>query len=133
VVLGHLGVNVPDLARARAYYDEFMPAVGFEPFLSASDEFSYRPANGKVGTYVFFYPSLEGADYSRHRTGLQHLAFIVPTRTAVRGVHALVRSLGSAVVHEPRHFPEYGSSYFATFWSDPFGFMLEAVCHHDRD
>ena len=133
MVLGHLGVNVPDLKAAKAYYDQIMPAVGFEPFLTGADEFAYRPAHGKVGTYVFFYPSLETADYSRHRTGLQHLAFIVPTRSAVLDVHAMVTNLGSVVVHEPRHYPEYGPSYFATFWSDPFGFMLEAVCHHDRD
>ena len=133
MVLGHLGVNVPDLATAKVYYDRLMPALGFEPFLAASDEFAYRPANGKAGTFVFFYPSLETADYSRHRTGLQHLGFMVPTRTAVRDVHVLVMRLGSTVLSEPQHFPQYGPSYFATFWSDPFGFMLEAVCHHDRD
>ncbi len=37
------------------------------------------------------------------------------------------------VLHEPPHFPQYPQPYFATFWLDPFGFMLEAVCHHDRE
>jgi catechol 2,3-dioxygenase-like lactoylglutathione lyase family enzyme len=133
MVLGHLGVNVPDLAAAKAYYDQVMPALAYEQFLAAPDEFGYQPAKGKRGTYVFFYPSLEAAEYSRHRTGLQHLAFIMPTRTVVRDVHNLVVSLGSTVVHEPQNFPQYGPSYFAVFWSDPFGFMLEAVCHHDRE
>jgi len=133
MVLGHLGVNVPDLAAAKAYYDQLMPALAYEQFLAAPDEFAYQPAEGKRGTYVFFYPSLEAAEYSRHRTGLQHLAFIMPTRTAVREVHKLVVSLGSTVLHEPQHFPQYGPSYFAVFWSDLFGFMLEAVCHHDRE
>jgi hypothetical protein len=36
------------------------------------------------------------------------------------------------VLHAPQEFPEYAPPYFATFWLDPFGFMLEAVCHHDR-
>ena len=26
-VLGHLGINVPDLAAARAYYDAIMPLL----------------------------------------------------------------------------------------------------------
>jgi catechol 2,3-dioxygenase-like lactoylglutathione lyase family enzyme len=133
MVLGHIGVNVPDLRVAKSYYDDVMPALGFEEFLTAPDEFAYRPANGKVGTYVFFYPSLESGEYSRHCTGLQHLAFILPTRTDVRTVHALVTTLGSVVLHKPRHFPEYAASYYATFWSDPFGVTLEAVCHHDRE
>jgi catechol-2,3-dioxygenase len=29
-VLGHLGVNVPDLERAKSYYGEVMPLLGFE-------------------------------------------------------------------------------------------------------
>ena len=61
--LGHLGLNVRDLTRAKAYYDKVMPLLGYEDFLSAEDP----------------------------------------------------------------------PPYFATFWIDPFGFMLEAVCHHDRD
>ena len=75
--------------------------------------------------------------YSRHRTGLQHLAFMVRTHAAVTEVHGAVTELasrfGGRVLHEPQHFPQYPPPYFATFWLDPFGFMLEAVCHHDRE
>jgi catechol 2,3-dioxygenase-like lactoylglutathione lyase family enzyme len=131
-MIGHLGLNVPDLAAARRYSDALMPALDFEPFLHRDDEFSYRPAGGRPGTYLFFYPSQEdGAEYSRHRTGLQHLAFIVPARSRVHAVHELVQSLGSLVIHVPREFPEYHPGYYATFWHDPHGFMLEAVCHKD--
>src|SRR5687768_5416672 len=99
-MLGHLGINVPDLANAKTYYDEVMPLLGYEPFLSAKDQFAYLPAGGKRGTYLFFYPTLDlAADYSRHRTGLQHLAFTVPTRSAVAAVHELVVARGSEVVH----------------------------------
>lgn len=130
--IGHLGLNVADLEVARAYYDRLMPAVEFEPFLSDADQIAYRPVGGKPGTYVFIYPALDDGDYSRDRAGLQHLAFMVRTRSAVDEIHALVRELGSTVIHEPRNFPEYPQPYYATFWLDPDGFMLEAVCHHDR-
>lgn len=132
-MLGHLGINVPDLSAAKGYYDALMPRVGFEPFLDAADEFAFRPAGGKPGTYLFFYPAADIAPYSRRHVGLQHLAFMVKTRSAVHEVHRLVRSLGSEVLHEPQVFPQYPQPYFATFWLDPFGMMLEAVCHHDRD
>ncbi len=131
--LGHLGLNVPDLARAKAYYDAVMPALGYEPFLAHDDEFAYRPVGGKAGTFLFFYPETDPGAYSAERTGLQHLAFIVRTRTAVREAAALAASLGSTVVHEPQEWPQYPPPYFACFWRDPNGFLLEAVCHHDRD
>lgn len=131
-MLGHIGVNVPDLAAARAHYDELMPLLGFEPFLSADDEFAYRPAGGKLGTWLFFYPSTEPGPYARTRTGLQHLAFMVPTRARVREVHHAALELGGETVHEPQHWPQYPPPYYAAFWLDPFGLMIEAVCHKDR-
>jgi catechol 2,3-dioxygenase-like lactoylglutathione lyase family enzyme len=127
--LGHVGVNVPNLVHAKAYYDTVMPLLGYEAFLSRPDEFAYKPAEGKVGTYVFFYPSLDEGEYSRHRTGLQHLAFMVKSRDVVQDVHRVIVALGSEVVSPPREFPEYHAGYYATFWLDPYGQMLEAVCH----
>ena len=136
-MLGHVGINVPDLAAARRYYGAIMPLVGFEKYLDTDDQFAYRPMAGKPGTYLFFYPSTQQSRYSRHQTGLQHLAFMVRTRSAVMAVHTVVAELaerfGGRVVHEPQVFPQYPQPYFATFWLDPSGFMLEAVCHYDRD
>lgn len=136
-MLGHVGLNVPDLRAAKAYYEVIMPLVGFEPFLEADDEFAYRPRGGKPGTYLFFYPAADESQYSRHRTGLQHLAFMVPTRSAVHAVHdsvaAIAPRLGGSILHAPQRFEQYPQPYFATFWLDPWGVMLEAVCHHDRN
>ena len=133
VVLGHLGVNVPDLWRAAEYYRPLLPLLGYEPFATAEDAIAFMPAGGKRGAYLFFYEATEEGTYTREATGLQHLAFIVPTRRAVHDVHAHVTDAGSTVLHPPREWPQYPPPYFATFWLDPFGFMLEAVCHHDRD
>ena len=127
-MLGHIGVNVRDLVQAKSYYDSLMPLLGFEPYISAPDQFAYRRVSGGTGTLLFFYPALEDAPYSRHQPGLQHLAFMVESRSAVHAVHAKVQVLGSEVIHPPRQFPQYRPNYYATFWLDPDGFMLEAVC-----
>ena len=131
-VLGHLGINVPDLVAAKAYYDELMPLLDFEPFVEAPDQFAYRPAGGRPGTFLFVYPASDATPYSHDRTGLQHLAFMVPTRSAVHRVHDHVRDSGDRVLHAPQEWPQYPPPYFAAFWRDPFGFTIEAVCHHDR-
>ncbi|MGH3392864.1 MAG: VOC family protein [Actinomadura sp.] len=129
--LGHLGINVPDLRRARSYYDELMPLLGFEPFVSGADQFSYRPADGKPGTHLFFYPARDDGPYSPHRPGLQHLAFIVKTRAEVHAAHGWALDHGDEVLHAPQEFPQYHSGYYAVFWSDPDGITLEVVCHRD--
>jgi catechol 2,3-dioxygenase-like lactoylglutathione lyase family enzyme len=127
--LGHLGINVSDLDRSRTYYAKLLPTFGFEQFLDNDDEFAWRPAGGKVGTYLFFYPSLETGSYSADRTGLQHLAFIVATKQAVEEASVLATKLGSSIEHQPQDWPQYPPPYFATFWRDPDGILLEAVCH----
>jgi catechol 2,3-dioxygenase-like lactoylglutathione lyase family enzyme len=110
-MLGHVGVNVPDLRRAKSYYGAIMPLVGFERYLDADDEFAYRPLGGKPGTYLFFYRSAESSPYSRHQTGLQHLAFAVRTRSVVNTIHTVITELaprfGGRVLHEPQVFPQY--------------------------
>lgn len=131
-MLGHLGLQVPDLAAAKAYYDQLVELLGFEEYLDHLDEFAYRPAGGRPGTYLFFYQAASSAAFDASRPGLQHLAFMVRTRHAVDAVYARVIELGGEVVHEPRVFAEYPPPYYATFWRDPFGFLLEAVCHRDR-
>ena len=132
-MLGHLGINVPDLSAAKSYYGEIMPMLGFEEYFSTADEVAFKPAGGKQGTFVFFYPAEEVGLYSRHGVGLQHLAFSVAARSVVVAVHDRVLSLGGEVLHAPQNFPQYPPPYYATFWLDPFGCMLEAVCHRDRD
>ena len=132
-MLGHLGINVPDLAAAKHYYDALMPLVGFETYFATDNEFSYKPADGKAGTFIFFYPSAAPGAYSPEKTGLQHLAFMVRGRAAVDEIHAHALAAGNKVIHAPQQFPQYPGHYYATFWFDPHGIMLEAVCHHDRD
>jgi catechol 2,3-dioxygenase-like lactoylglutathione lyase family enzyme len=131
--LGHLGVNVSHLVEAKKYYDEFMELVSYVPFLDTDDEFSYRPADQKPGTFIFFYKSTEPGGYSRHRPGLQHLAFMVKSRSAVQRAHEWAQDRGAEILYAPREFPEYHEGYYATFWLSPEGFMLEVVCHRDQD
>ena len=127
-MLRHVGVNVRDLAQAKVYYDILMPLLGFEPHIVSEDQFAYRPINDEPGASLFFYPALEHSPYSRHEPGLQHLAFMVESRAAVHAAHTKAIELGSEVVHPPQVFSQYRPYYFATFWLDLEGFMLEAVC-----
>ena len=129
--IGHLGLTVPDLAAARAFYDGLLPLLGYEPFFVHDDECAYLPAGGKRGTFLFLYPGSPERPYDPAAAGLQHLAFMVPTRQAVRDAHAAALRLGAEPVHEPQPWPQYPPPYFAAFWRDPHGFLLEAVCHKD--
>jgi len=127
-MIRHIGINVHDLAKAKFYYDNLLPSLGFEPHIVAEDQFAYRPSDNPSGPAIFFYPALEDARYSRHKPGLQHLAFTAESRSAVNDIYDKAQLLGSEIIYPPQLFPQYRPHYFATFWLDPEGIMLEAVC-----
>lgn len=125
--LDHIGINVPDVAVAREYYDALMPLVGFELFVSGEDWVSYAPDRGN-GTQLFFYTAQEGGgSYSRDRPGMQHLCFLVNTRAEVHAAYEWALEQGNEVLYEPQTFPQYHPDHYAVYWVDPHGFKLEVV------
>ncbi|MGA8040892.1 MAG: VOC family protein, partial [Acidimicrobiia bacterium] len=82
---------------------------------------------------LFLYEAKEPHEYSRHGTGLQHLAFMVSTRAEVERACEWARDRGDEIVRAPKAFPHYGPHQFATFILDPHGFMIEVVTHESVD
>jgi catechol 2,3-dioxygenase-like lactoylglutathione lyase family enzyme len=128
--IDHIGIGVPDLIAAKEYYDDLMHVLGFRQWFERSLDgpLNYGP-DGALGSQLFFYQAEEPGLYSRHQTGLHHLAFLVESRTVVREAHEWARARQAVILDEPREFPQYGEHCFATYWLDPHGFKLEAVCH----
>ena len=123
----HFGLNVPDVEAAKAFYDEFMPLVGYMPYFGTG----YVPTDWN-GAQIFLYPATEDGRHSRLRSGLSHIAFLVNTRAEVHRAHewAVARSL--EVLNPPKPWPEYGETFYATYFLDPHGFMLEVVSFEKR-
>jgi catechol 2,3-dioxygenase-like lactoylglutathione lyase family enzyme len=129
--IDHIGIGVPDLAAAKLYYDDLMSILGLRQWFKTGPEgsFNYGP-DGAQGSQLFFYQARESDTYSRHRTGLNHIAFLVTTRAIVREAHDWALARNAKILREPAHFPEYGEHCYATYWLDPHGFKLEVVCHN---
>ena len=127
--IDHIGIGVPDLGATKQYYDDLMSVLGLREWFETGPEgpLNYGP-DGAQGSQLFFYGVAPGA-YSRHQTGLHHLAFLVPSRAVVREAHAWARARDAVILDEPAEFPQYGPHCFATYWLDPHGIKLEAVCH----
>ena len=93
-LIDHIGIGVPDLAAAKQYYDELMSVLGLKEWFPTGPggPLNYGP-DGALGSQLFFYQAEEVGTYSRHETGLHHLAFLVESREVVREAHAWARRL----------------------------------------
>jgi catechol 2,3-dioxygenase-like lactoylglutathione lyase family enzyme len=128
--IDHIGIGVPDLDATRQYYDELMSILGLREWFATGPggPLNYGP-DGDRGSQLFLYQADEPGTYSRHEAGLHHLAFLVESRAVVREAHAWARARDAVILDEPQEFPPYGEHCYATYWLDPHGFKLEAVCH----
>ena len=128
--IDHIGIGVPDLGAAKQYYDELMSVLGLREWFHTGPggPLNYGPDGGQ-GAQLFFYQAEGPATYSRHETGLHHLAFLVESRAVVREAHEWARARDATILDEPGEFPQYGPHCFAVYWLDPHGIKLEAVCH----
>jgi catechol 2,3-dioxygenase-like lactoylglutathione lyase family enzyme len=127
--IDHIGIGVPDLDATKEYYDELMSILGLRAWfdLGPGGPLNYGP-DGELGSQLFFYQAEDGP-YSRLQTGLHHIGFLVASREIVRQAHEWARGRDAVILDEPQEFPQYGPHCFATYWLDPHGFKLEAVCH----
>lgn len=133
--IDHIGIGVPDLDETKAYYDDLTALLGLREWFERGDgdPLNYGP-DGAHGSQLFFYEvDDEARTYARGRTGLHHLAFIVPRRQIVRDAHAWAVRHNAVILDEPQAFPQYGEHCYATYWLDPHGFKLEALCHSPED
>jgi catechol 2,3-dioxygenase-like lactoylglutathione lyase family enzyme len=128
--IDHIGIGVSDLAATKEYYDGLMSVLGLRQWFDRGpdDPLNYGP-DGARGSQLFFYQAEEPGTYSRRETGLHHLAFLVASRAIVRQAYEWACARNAVILDEPDEFPQYGEHCFATYWLDPHGFKLEAVCH----
>jgi catechol 2,3-dioxygenase-like lactoylglutathione lyase family enzyme len=128
--IDHIGIGVPDLVATKQYYDELMSVLGLREWFATTPggPFNYGP-DGATGSQLFFYQAEDPGPYSRHGTGLHHLGFLVASRAIVREAHEWACARDAIILDAPQEFPQYGEHCYATYWLDPHGFKLEAVCH----
>jgi catechol 2,3-dioxygenase-like lactoylglutathione lyase family enzyme len=122
IVLSHLSFGVADLAKAAAFYDGVLAALGCARVWSNEDGVGYGAAGGNDQLALFVQPghvTPPGAGF--------HLAFEAPSRAAVDAFHAVALRLGGRDEGAPGLRPHYSPTYYAAFVTDLDGHKLEAV------
>ncbi|MET3897109.1 catechol 2,3-dioxygenase-like lactoylglutathione lyase family enzyme [Devosia sp. UYZn731] len=120
-MLGHVSLGVTNLARAMAFYDAGLAALGYVRLWTGVNGLGYGEPGGGEKLNLFASPNASPAGEGFH------LAFTAPDPAAVDMFHAVALSHGGADAGPPGPRPHYGASYYAAFVRDPDGHKLEAV------
>ena len=134
-IIDHIQITVQDLPRAEAFYDQFLPLLGFD--LS-------RKVKGRVAAHEFdvieYHHSLlifginsprekfAGDTVHRRRPGaLHHLAFKAESMEEVDRFAGELSRIGAGSIDGPRFFPQHGEKYYAIYFKDREGIKYEVV------
>jgi catechol 2,3-dioxygenase-like lactoylglutathione lyase family enzyme len=120
-VLDHVSIQCADIAKSVAFYDAVLAPIGGSRVM----DFGHVIGFGIDAKPEFWIGPRETGEGFREC----HIAFVAPSRAAVRQFFDAAIRLGAHVLHEPRLWPEYHPNYFGTFVRDPDGNNVEAVCH----
>ena len=119
-MLDHLSIQVRDVAASAAFYDAVLAPVGGRRLMQFGDVIGYGTDRPKFWL---------GPTTTPGEAREAHIAFRAPDRAAVKAFHDAAVAAGAEVLHAPRLWPEYHSTYFGAFVRDPDGNNVEAVCH----
>jgi catechol 2,3-dioxygenase-like lactoylglutathione lyase family enzyme len=119
-MIDHLSIQCRDVAASAAFYDAALAPLGGKRIMDFGPVIGY----GTERPEFWLGPVTTGGEARE-----AHLAFTAPDRAAVRAFFEAAVATGAEVLHEPRLWPEYHTTYFGAFVRDPDGNNVEAVCH----
>lgn len=119
MVFDHIGFNVSDVPRAKAFLEAALKPLGIG--ITREGEgwaMVGRPGEGNLWFGAF------GAS-----PGPIHIAFAAADREQVRQFHAAALAAGGQDNGAPGLRPQYHPNYYGAFVIGPDGHNFEAVCH----
>lgn len=120
-MIHHVSVGSNDVARAKAFYDPVMEAMGLKCLKSRDGAVDYGSTRliFSIETPVDGEPATAG-------NGV-HIAFDVEERGQVDAFHAAGLANGGTDAGAPGVRPKYDANYYGAFLFDPDGNKVEAV------
>lgn len=116
---GHVDLRVADLGAALAFYDALLPALGFTERHHGEEWKVWATTDPLPGTAYFAVTEAPG-----HLPNENRIAFWVPSSDEVDRIAGIVRRAGAGEMSGPKEMP-YGPGYYAAFFADPSGNLLE--------
>jgi catechol 2,3-dioxygenase-like lactoylglutathione lyase family enzyme len=127
-ILDHIGINVTDYARSKAFYEKALAPLG----VSAVMEFGTACGFGRDGKPDFWIgqgaASFQKPEHLSPITPL-HVCFAARSRAEVDAFHAAGLAAGGRDHGAPGLRPEYHANYYGAFVLDPDGHNIEAAVH----
>lgn len=123
-MLSHVGIEVGDMERSRAFYEAALAPLGIEVVMDFGQAVGFGKQTER-GPNPFFWLNSRG----RPATSGVHVCFGARTTDLVDDFHAAGLAAGGTDNGAPGPRPQYHPGYYGAFVLDPDGNNIEAVNH----
>lgn len=124
--ISHITLGTNDRARAAAFYDAVLGALGFLRLDKPADKPLAYEKDGGLPTVYITAPIDERPATWGNGT---HIAFRATDKSEVHAFHKLALENGGTCEGPPGPRPQYTDTYYAAYVRDPDGNKLQAVCY----
>lgn len=119
-MINHVSIGVRSLAKAKAFYDAALAAIGYRCLSEDATSLGYGGDSA-----AFWVLQAEHPVAANSKSGL-HICFDAANRDGVKKFHAAGLAHGGQDNGKPGLRTDYGADYFAAFLVDPDGYRIEA-------
>ncbi len=126
VTVGHICLEVSDLAKAKGFYLPLLELLGFKVILADKDTIGVGN-----GAFAIWLNRVESKRVERKPpTGEEfvvadHFALLVDNRKAVNEAAKFMESSGFEPLFPPEEHPEFREGYYSTSFCDPDNNVIE--------
>jgi len=117
MILDHIGLQVRDFARSRAFYLAALAPLGIAIVAEGDGHAGFNTPGARGGFWIAV----------GDPPGPVHIAFAARDRAQVRAFHAAALAAGGRDNGAPGLRPQYHPDYYGAFVRDPDGHNIEAV------
>lgn len=118
----HIDLRVPDLEKAKLFYETLLPALGFTRKVEVEAWLQFEAGDSDI---TEFFGVTESA---QHVPNENRIAFWTESDRLVDALAAVAEKAGARQMEGPM---PYEPGYYAVFFEDPWGNRLE-ICHRIR-
>lgn len=125
-MIGHVGIEVGDIAKARPFYDSLAAGLGLKTVYESKETIGY----GNKDYQIWLGLSEESRVRRRPPTGeeevvAEHLAIWVSVKTEVDKVVRVMEERGIKPLFPPQECPQFAKGYYAASFCDPENYVIE--------
>jgi len=124
--LSHIKITVTNFSESKKFYDLLFRKLGWKVFISKEKSRGYF---GKDSSFWIEEGENRDSKFDRENAGLDHIAFKAESKGEVDEFAVWLKAGGMVILHEPKFYPEYAKNYYAVFFLDPDGIILEFTNH----